>query len=103
MPHPEKGYIYVLSERLGSEMVTTTSNLGDAILDIKFSRNIAVVSTKPGYASAISVIIDSNKLKDIIGTVAGDNNIIVVLHEEANRESVIQAIQSLFPTLKNMD
>ena len=103
MPHPEKGYIYILSERLGSEIVTTTSNLGDAILDIKFSRNIAVVSTKPGYASAISVIIDSNKLKDIIGTVAGDNNIIVVLHEEANRESVIQAIQSLFPTLKNMD
>ena len=103
MPHSEKGYIYVLSERLGSEIVTTTSNLGDAILDIRFSRNIAVVSTKPGYASAISVSIDSNKLKDIIGTVAGDNNIIVVLHEEANRESAIQAIQSLFPTLKNMD
>jgi transcriptional regulator of arginine metabolism len=103
MPHPEKGYIYVLSERLGGEIVTNTANLGDAILDIKFSHNIAVVLTKSGYASAISVVIDSNKLKDIVGTVAGDNNIIIVLHENAKRESVIKAIQLLFPSLKYMD
>ena len=103
MPHPEKGYIYVLSERLGGEIVTNTANLGDAILDIKFSHNIAVVLTKSGYASAISVVIDSNKLEDIVGTVAGDNNIIIVLHENAKRENVIKAIQLLFPSLKYMD
>ncbi len=100
MPHPEKGYIYVLSEKLGSEIVTNVANIGEAVIGIKFSHNIAVLATKSGYASAISVIIDSHKIKDIIGTVAGDNNIILILHENATHESVTHHMQQLFPTLK---
>ena len=99
MPHPDKGYIYVLSEKLGGEVVTNTANLGDAVLDIRFSHNIAVISTKSGYASAVSVIIDARKSKDIIGTVAGDNNIIVILHQEATHEDVLAQMQQLFPSL----
>ena len=99
MPHHSKGYIYVLSEKLGSEIAANIANLGDAIHDIKFSRNIAVISTKSGYASAVSVIIDALKSKNIIGTIAGDNNILLILHEEASREDVIAQLQQLFPTL----
>lgn len=100
MPHPEKGYIYVLSEKLGSDIVTNTANIGDAVLSLKFSGNIAVVVTKSGYASAISVIIDARKSKDIIGTIAGDNNILMILHEEATHEAVLEQMQQLFPSLR---
>ncbi|MBQ5700802.1 MAG: ArgR family transcriptional regulator [Alistipes sp.] len=100
MPHPDKGYIYVLSERLGSEVITNTANIADAVLSIKFSHNIAVIATKSGYASAISVIIDGRKSRDIIGTVAGDNNIIMILREEAQHEDVLEQMQSIFPTLR---
>ena len=103
MPHPSKGYIYVLSEKLGGEVVTNTSNLSDAVLDIKFSHNIAVISTKSGYASAVSVIIDGRKFKEVLGTVAGDNNIIMILHEEANRKELLEKMGEIFPTLKYMD
>ncbi len=85
MPHPDKGYVYVLSEKLGSDIVTNTANIADAVLGVKFSHNIAVVATKSGYASAVSVIIDGRKSKDIIGTIAGDNNIVVILREDAKR------------------
>lgn len=102
MPHPSKGYIYVLSEKLGGDIVANTSNIGEAVLDIKFSHNIAVISTKSGYASAISVIIDSRKSKSIIGTVAGDNNIILILHEEATHEEVTAQMQQLFPSLAHL-
>ena len=103
MPHPDKGYIYVLSEKLGSDIVTNTANIGDAVLDIKFSHNIAVISTKSGYASAISVIIDAHKSRDIIGTVAGDNNIILILRESATHSSVFAQMQQLFPSLLYLD
>jgi transcriptional regulator of arginine metabolism len=99
MPHPDKGYIYVLSEKLGTEIITNTANLGDAVLDIRFSHNIAVISTKSGYASAISVIIDSRKSRDIIGSIAGDNNIILILHESATHETILAQMQQLFPAL----
>ena len=103
MPHPEKGYIYVLSEKLGSEVVANVANIGDAVLSIKFSHNIAVVATKSGYASAISVIIDSRKCRSIIGSIAGDNNIILILHEEATHEEVAEQMQAIFPTLKYLE
>ena len=99
MPHPDKGYIYVLSEKLGTEIITNTANLGDAVLDIRFSHNIAVISTKSGYASAVSVIIDSRKSRDIIGSIAGDNNIILILHESATHETILAQMQQLFPAL----
>jgi transcriptional regulator of arginine metabolism len=99
-PHPEKGYIYVLSERLGSGIVANTANLADAVLSIKFSHNIAVLATKSGYASAVSVVVDSRKSKDIIGTVAGDNNIIMILREGATHEQVLEQMATLFPTLQ---
>ena len=100
MPHPDKGYVYVLSEKLGTDIVTNTANLADAVLSVKFSHNIAVVATKSGYASAISVIIDSRKSKDIIGTIAGDNNIIMIMHENAKREQVLEQLCVMFPTLR---
>jgi transcriptional regulator of arginine metabolism len=102
MPHHDKGYIYVLSEKLGGEAIANTSNIGEAVLDIKFSHNIAVVSTKSGYASAVSVVIDSRKSKSIIGTVAGDNNIILILHEDATHQEVLAQMQQLFPSLAHI-
>jgi transcriptional regulator of arginine metabolism len=100
MPHPDKGYIYVLSEKFGSEVVANTANLSDAVLSIKFSHNIAVLATKSGYASAISVIIDSRKNRDILGTVAGDNNIIMILREGAVHAEVLEHMCLLFPALR---
>lgn len=100
VPHPDKGYAYVLSEKLGSDVVANIANIGDAVLSIKFSHNIAVIATKSGYASAISVIIDARKSKDLIGSVAGDNNIMLILHENATHESVLEQMQQLFPSLR---
>ena len=105
MPHHSKGYIYVLSEQIGSEVianVANVANIGEAALHIKFSHNIAVIATKSGYASAISVIIDSHKSKDVIGTIAGDNNIILILHEEATHEEILAQMQQLVPTLTHL-
>ena len=102
MPHHSKGYIYVLSDVLGNDAIANTSNIGEAVLDIKFSHNIAVIFTKSGYASAISTIIDSHKSKEILGTVAGDNNIIIILSESATHENILAQMQQLFPTLAHL-
>ena len=99
MPHHSKGYIYVLSDVFGNDVIANTSNIGEAVIDIKFSHNIAVLSTKPGYASAISTIIDSRKSKEILGSIAGDNNIILILHEDTTHEEVFGQMKQLFPSL----
>ena len=99
MPHPEKGYVYVLSENLGGEPTTNSANLADAILSVKFSHNLCVLTTKSGYASAISVIIDSRKNKDVLGSLAGDNTILLVLAEQASHSDVIDFLSTMFPNV----
>lgn len=99
-PHPEKGYIYILAEHIASHSETGTSNLGDAIISLKFSGNIGVITTKSGYASAISVIVDSRKSQNILGTVAGDNVIMMVLREGVTREDIIDMLQKAFPSFR---
>ena len=102
MPHHSKGYIYVLSDVLGNDVIANTSNIGEAVVDIKFSHNLAVLTTKSGYASAISTIIDARKSKDILGSIAGDNNIILILHEDTTHEEILAQMKQLFPSLAHL-
>lgn len=100
IPHPEKGYIYVSADHLTSRIDVATSNLDDIVLGVKFSANICVVATKSGYANAVGVVVDSYKSPDILGSVAGDNTIILVLREGAEHKSVLEVLCKLFPSLR---
>ena len=99
VPHKEKGYIYVLPNNAHSDLDVST-NVSDNILDIAFSGNMCVITTKPGYASAISVPIDSRVIPEILGTIAGDNTILLILREGFQMDSLMEQLYSIFPSLK---
>lgn len=99
MSHPDKGYIYMLAEHMATRSEMGTSNLCDAILGVKFSGNICVVMTKSGYANALAVVIDGRKSPDIVGSVAGDNTILLVMREGATSEDVLKVLSTIFPAL----
>ena len=56
---------------------------------------MAVVKTRPGYASAIAYNIDNSDLPEILGTIAGDDTIFLVIKENARRTVVTEHIESL--------
>ena len=73
-------YKYVAPEvRRGNDAPGHNSALTDAVLKIEAAQNIVVVKTMAGMANAIAVCIDSLQIKDIIGSVAGDDTILLVL------------------------
>lgn len=51
----------------------------DSVVGMDYSANIVVIKTLPGTAQAVAAAIDNTKWPDIIGTVAGDDNILVVV------------------------
>lgn len=99
IPHPERGYVYVSADHLTSRIDIASSSFGDVVLDVKFSANICVIATKSGYANAVGVVVDNCKSADILGSVAGDNTIILVLREGAEHKAVLDVLYKLFPTL----
>lgn len=74
------GYRYVVSNNILPEDENPKS-WTDGAREIMFSGNLAVIKTLPGYASSIATLIDNIKAPEILGTVAGDDTIIVVAQQ----------------------
>lgn len=86
-------YVYVLPNETMYKRSTGAASLSTmlqepGVLSINFSGNIGIIKTRPGYASAIAYGLDNSSHRDILGTIAGDDTILIVLREDADREAV---------------
>jgi transcriptional regulator of arginine metabolism len=98
----ERGYVYSLRGRgtLPSSMTVDPAlsllRSGEGprreIMGISFSGNLAVIKTKLGHATGIAFEIDQLGIPEVIGTVGGDDTLLVVLREGADREAFIRAL-----------
>ena len=90
-------YKYVAPEvRRGNDAPGHNSALTDAVLKIESAQNIIVVKTMSGMANAIAVCIDSLKIKDIIGSVAGDDTILIVFKNADKAVAVEEELKTVF-------
>ncbi|MBR4366518.1 MAG: arginine repressor [Bacteroidaceae bacterium] len=93
-------YVYVLPNDTMYKRSTSVKPVKEmmqtnGLLNIRFSGNIGVIKTRPGYASSMAFDIDMENIPYIIGTVAGDDTILLVLEEGAPKETVRRQIQAL--------
>ena len=98
------GYVYVIPEGMNTENPRENSRinfLADGFRDLQFSGNMAVMKTMPGYASSLAVVIDSAQLYEIIGTIAGDDTILIILREGVSHGDLINSLILLMPTLED--
>lgn len=68
-------------------------------LSIKFSGNIAVIRTKPSYAGTLAYHIDNNDFPEILGTIAGDDTIMLIIAEDATRGAVLRVLRNVIPNI----
>jgi transcriptional regulator of arginine metabolism len=69
--------------------------LAEYVIGMDASRNIVVVKTPPGSANVVAQVIDQVGLKNVIGTVAGDDTIMVVTREGVRASTVLDRLQEL--------
>ncbi len=102
--HNEHGeLVFMLPEQRRYQRVSDThltvqrmNQLG--ALSVKFSGNIAVVRTPPGHAAHVAYDIDNAHIDEVLGTVAGDDTIFIVLDEEAERPQVLNKLAEIIPS-----
>ncbi|MFV0506380.1 MAG: arginine repressor [Bacteroidales bacterium] len=87
-------YKYILPNiSVNAPLVSAGSSyVGNLVKSIKRSGNMVVVKTNPGYANGLASDIDSAQIDEIIGTIAGDDTILIILGEstEAKVEDLLQ-------------
>ena len=101
--HPIKGYVYTIPENTHNEINHTQNRvnyLADGFREIQFSGNLAVVKTMPGYASSIAAVIDQTSPWEIIGTVAGDDTILIIQREGISKNDLAAALIIVLPKLR---
>jgi len=69
--------------------------LGDWVVEVAHSQNLVVVRTPPGSAHVVASALDRSGLADVVGTVAGDDTILVVATEQIGGAALAQQLAGL--------
>ncbi len=98
-------YVYVLPNESVYKRVSTPSSVREMMqmpgfMSINISGNMAVIKTRPGYASSIAWNIDNSALPELLGTIAGADTIFVVIKEGVSQRQAIDALSKVVPNLK---
>ncbi|CAB4622640.1 MAG: arginine repressor [Actinobacteria bacterium] len=70
--------LYSISESDDGSLARSMPLPADLILSVESSGNLAVVRTPPGGAQLLASSLDHSGIKSIIGTIAGDDTVLVV-------------------------
>ncbi|MBQ3239340.1 MAG: arginine repressor [Bacteroidaceae bacterium] len=97
-------YIYILPSNPLYKRITKGKQIHEhqvrsGIISVNYSANIAVIKTRPGYAGGIAYDIDEHELPSVLGTVAGDDTILLVIKEGYNHKEVHQQLSAIVPEM----
>ena len=98
-------YVYVLPNETMYKRVRSTQSAREMLetpgyLSINFSGNLGVIKTRPGYASLIAYNIDNTDIPEILGTVAGDDTILLIIKEGVKKETVVERLSGVIPNIQ---
>lgn len=69
--------------------------LRNSVLSMDHVNNLLVLKTLSGSANAAAEAIDSLGDENILGTLAGDNTILIIMRNEAGLNTLVQRLQQL--------
>lgn len=97
-------YVYILPNETMYKRVTTPRKAPEMLqrsgyISVKISGQLAIVKTRPGYASAIAYDIDASDSDLILGTIAGDDTIFVAIREGVTRGQILRVLSYVIPEI----
>jgi transcriptional regulator of arginine metabolism len=69
-------------------------------VSIDFSTKVAIIKTRPGYAGSLAYDIDNSGFEEILGTVAGDDTVLLVIREDCSDAQIKSALAVLIPNIQ---
>jgi transcriptional regulator of arginine metabolism len=89
-----EGYRQVTQSVSGPDLATVAAEF---LRDARVAQNLIVLRTSPGNANALAVALDNADLPEVVGTLAGDDTILVVAPDVQTagklREKLLHYIQ----------
>jgi transcriptional regulator of arginine metabolism len=87
--------VYALPERNGPPAGFGRRMLTELLVDLQASGNLVVVKTYPGMAPTVGAVIDGSEVSGVLGTVAGDDTVLVVADERTGGRRLADRLRSM--------
>lgn len=98
VPYKDGRYRYALSA--DNQKVMSRNHMSilfqEAVTRINHTGNMIIIHTIPGSANTVASALDHSGIREIIGTLAGDDTILIILQNSEDYESAMQAINDFF-------
>ena len=80
-----QGYRQIRPERMGPDLQTVAVEF---LQDVRVAQNLVVLKTSSGNANALAVALDKANWTDVVGTIAGDDTVLIVAPDNATADGV---------------
>jgi transcriptional regulator of arginine metabolism len=102
MPDEDNSYIYSLQEKeTGNFTEIRTDFPLNGFLSIQFAQGMGLIRTLPGFASGIASAIDTMNIREVAGTIAGDDTILLIPRDGSKKEDIINKLSGFIPGVKS--
>ena len=81
----QDGYRQIVPEQAGPSLATVAAEF---LQDIRVAQNLVVLKTAPGHASSLAIALDQAAWSEVVGTIAGDDTVLVVAPDHSTAKSV---------------
>lgn len=89
------GYRYILPSREGDAKLVMNSAVTDSVISVEAAQNLIVIKTLPGMANAVAVCVEAMRESHIVGAVAGDDTVLLVMKDSDIAKSMENKLKSL--------
>ncbi len=89
------GHIYFVEEEKQIKKDAEAIEL-DSVMSLEISANLAVLKTYPGFANSVGAIIDKRNIPEIIGTVAGNDTVLIIIKENLKKTDFLNSLSKEF-------
>jgi transcriptional regulator of arginine metabolism len=87
-----EGYREMMPEEVGPRFDLLAAEF---LHDVRAAQNLVVLKTSPGHANSVAVALDAEEWPEVVGTLAGDDTILVIAADNATAESVRRKLLDL--------
>lgn len=98
----QTGYYYTLpgeDDRRESER-SYVQDFQRGYVSLEFSGNLGVVRTLTGHANSVALSLDNLNMEEILGTIAGDDTVLIILKEGTSSENLLDKLREKIPDLE---
>ena len=69
--------------------------LKDFLLDIRSAQNMLVLKTPPGGAQALAAAVDTERWKEVAGTLAGDDTVLIIASSKGAAKAIQRRVEGM--------